>query len=794
MKKWLVVLVALLTLFTFSACNGIETETTVSELTVITISGLEDLNVQVGDEVDLLDGISAMGDDGVDYTDQMEVNSNCSINEGMLDTSEAGSCVVVYDATVGSVVAHETIDVTIEEIPDHAPVISGTNDVELVDDFDFDIMEGVSASDDEDGDLTDEINVTVTGPNDEETFDPTIAGVWTIVYSVTDSDDNTVTSDRLVTVVRENLLIGGDFDSSEAVDDWDVHEDGGGTISKTHEDGMMKLSVVSGNNPWEPRVSSAGIPFENGKTYRITVDAKASVEGKGLHVQVGEVLTESPWFVDFLDGNTKTYYLSTTMETYTFEFDMNIDSQNGSLLFELGNMTDSEDIDCDVFFDNIKIEEVRPMVVNGSFDEDMSGWDEYFAGMASISTSVVDGVAEIDVVSGENSWEPRITQMGMPFKQGNFYVISFDAKADEEGKGLHLQVGEILDESPYYTDFLDGDSEVFYLTTEWQTYEYLFYMETDNQNGGLLFEFGDVGDSVGIDTTVYLDNIEVANTNQLETDYEPMLEVGELIRDYEVGEADFDPEENVTALDVEDGDITDNVTMTVVGPDEETTFDDTIKGDWVFNYSVTDSDGHTVEAQTRIVITDPLVELMEPWRIYNFGRGTHATMYVKEGQMVVDMVRKVRQGLMSEDAISLIQDDLALDNAAGEENKGVFELENDSSYRISFDASYWSPELESGETYNIVVQVGYMDSSDTWVPYHSEDVSITESMDTYTVDFTIDSETDVTELAMLKIDVAGNTVFRSSVTFDNIRFEETDGTDVIPGTDIITDGSFDSTE
>ncbi|WP_415776676.1 immunoglobulin-like domain-containing protein, partial [Erysipelothrix urinaevulpis] len=56
----------------------------------------------------------------------------------------------------------------------------------------FDPMENVSASDIEDGDLSDQITIT------KNTVDTSKRGVYAVEYSVTDSDDNTVTGKRTV--------------------------------------------------------------------------------------------------------------------------------------------------------------------------------------------------------------------------------------------------------------------------------------------------------------------------------------------------------------------------------------------------------------------------------------------------------------------------------------------------------------------------------------------------------------------------------------------------------------------
>ncbi|MGL4740656.1 MAG: glycosyl hydrolase family 18 protein [Sarcina sp.] len=74
------------------------------------------------------------------------------------------------------------------------PVISGTSNKEIKIGDKFDPMAGVTATDKEDGDLTSKI--TVTG-----SVDINKAGTYKLTYSVTDSNNQTITSERTITVI-----------------------------------------------------------------------------------------------------------------------------------------------------------------------------------------------------------------------------------------------------------------------------------------------------------------------------------------------------------------------------------------------------------------------------------------------------------------------------------------------------------------------------------------------------------------------------------------------------------------
>lgn len=80
-----------------------------------------------------------------------------------------------------------------DEVDANAPTISGATDVEITVGDTFDPLAGVTATDAEDGDLT--ASIVVSG-----SVTATTIGIYTLVYSVTDSDSDNVQVSRVVTV------------------------------------------------------------------------------------------------------------------------------------------------------------------------------------------------------------------------------------------------------------------------------------------------------------------------------------------------------------------------------------------------------------------------------------------------------------------------------------------------------------------------------------------------------------------------------------------------------------------
>lgn len=100
---------------------------------------------------------------------------------------------VVSQSDTGIVATDATIALVVSEGTKTAPVISGVDAVTIQQGDSFDPRAGVTASDEEDGDITG--SITVDG-----TVDTNTPGTYTLVYSVQDTDGMTDAKNRTVTV------------------------------------------------------------------------------------------------------------------------------------------------------------------------------------------------------------------------------------------------------------------------------------------------------------------------------------------------------------------------------------------------------------------------------------------------------------------------------------------------------------------------------------------------------------------------------------------------------------------
>ena len=201
--------------------------------------------ITVGDSFDPLKGVSAYDKDGVDITSNIKV-------EGNVDTSKAGEYKLTY--TVKDAQGRQTsiaVVITVKEkietpqkppigndkptendkpvgsdkptendkpvgsdkpIENNKPIIKVVSSVDtIIVGSNFDPLAGVSAYDEEDGDLTSTIKVLGS-------VDTSKAGEYKLIYTVEDKDGNISTFTRIVVVKEEDTLTSENNNAAETGD------------------------------------------------------------------------------------------------------------------------------------------------------------------------------------------------------------------------------------------------------------------------------------------------------------------------------------------------------------------------------------------------------------------------------------------------------------------------------------------------------------------------------------------------------------------------------------------------
>ncbi|WP_429191758.1 immunoglobulin-like domain-containing protein [Aeromonas veronii] len=162
-------------------------------------SGVSDTRVKHGSAFDPLAGVTANDKEDGDLTSQIQV-------EGSVDTQRIGLYPLTYKVSDSD--NQVTEQVRTVEVYSMKPVLSGVTDTTIELGTPFDPMAGVSAHDEEDGDLT--TNIQVSG-----SVNSNKVGRYTLTYQVSDSANQQVTQQRNVTVKEQGAICENSWDAKK---------------------------------------------------------------------------------------------------------------------------------------------------------------------------------------------------------------------------------------------------------------------------------------------------------------------------------------------------------------------------------------------------------------------------------------------------------------------------------------------------------------------------------------------------------------------------------------------------
>ena len=264
----------------FHASKTITVKVISAENPIITAS---DREVKQFEEFDYMDGVSAKAYDGTDLTDNITYDK--TVNTDIADTYEV--TYKVKDSKGKE--ASKTVKITV--IPNAKPVINAS-DKEVYLNSEFDPLEGVTASDEEDGEITDiEYKGTV---NTKE------VGDYKVTYMVTDKNGQTTEKTITVKVIVNQLPVINAYDKTITINTkFDPLE---GITAYDNEDGTITDIRVLKNDVKIDTLGKYEVTYEVTDSYDQTVT-------KTIMVTVSEkvlVEKEGEFYLDYLkevDGN-----------------------------------------------------------------------------------------------------------------------------------------------------------------------------------------------------------------------------------------------------------------------------------------------------------------------------------------------------------------------------------------------------------------------------------------------------------------------------------------------------------
>lgn len=270
---------------------------------------VDDQEITVGDSFDPYQNIKVEDKEDGNLTNTLEVVKNS------VDTSRVGSYEVTYCVTTKQNEKF-TKTIIVKVVEDMPPVIEAYDKV-IVINKEFNPLLDVSAFDKEDGDLTKNVQVIANNVNTKK------AGVYSVLYQVSDSANHLVTKEISVTVLKKELVEkDGEFYLEEL--HWDKEK------QKYRMNGYLKIIGI--NNTKEEDINYELVLVSKTdvtKTYSIPVQRQLKDFPFEVESENGKDYTYS-WFDGYLDFSSvlqddySLYMKASTEDYYTYQVVNNI--------------------------------------------------------------------------------------------------------------------------------------------------------------------------------------------------------------------------------------------------------------------------------------------------------------------------------------------------------------------------------------------------------------------------------------------------------------------------------------
>jgi beta-glucanase (GH16 family) len=274
----------------------------------------------------------------------------------------------------------------------------------------------------------------------------------------------------------------------------------GAEATATNDGGAVRINITDpGAQNWNVQLQHNHIALTEGRKYRISFDARASVN-RAMSYTVGADQDRS--YAPYTNGDVNVA-LTTTMQKFTSTFSMTGATNNGArVVFNLAQAGVNS-----VWIDNVVVEDIGVadapatpdapvpgvnLLKNGDFQTDLSNWKIYSDPAPSLTASATNGAAKLVItnVNPTNNWNVQFNQPGVSIVQGHSYTLTFKGSASV-AKAVGVVIGET---SGNYTRYL---SETASLTPTMNTFTYTFTAQVTNPAAQLqiLGAVGPAGDN-----------------------------------------------------------------------------------------------------------------------------------------------------------------------------------------------------------------------------------------------------------------------------------------------------------
>jgi len=285
-----------------------------------------------------------------------------------------------------------------------------------------------------------------------------------------------------------NLLQNSDFTTDYA--GWTTWSENGAVFSVA--DSTLKADIYTTlPNTWSTQFYQ-NVDVYSSTTYRISFRAKSSVS-RPITIGV-EGVNNAALF-------NSTFTATPEWQTYTYDFAPSVSCGGAKLLFFLGNVEGSQNVEHTVSFDDITLIPLPDdIVTNGNFVNDLTSWSTWTENGSTYSVDAGEQcfVANIPTTL-PNAWSAQLYQV-IDVPASGSYRVTFKAKAS-----MNREIRLALEK--------DGQSplmdETMSVSADWTNYSYDFTVSSAASGVKLVFMLGNVGTTENMAHTISIDDISL---------------------------------------------------------------------------------------------------------------------------------------------------------------------------------------------------------------------------------------------------------------------------------------------
>ena len=229
---------------------------------------------------------------------------------------------------------------------------------------------------------------------------------------------------KVIPASDDGFIKNGDFETGEGTP-WTIYS---GEVNATAaKNGNYGLHITHASGNWNG-TAYQDFTVEIGKTYVVTMDAKAITQGQNIQIQDGGTVVKS----------ASKWFTTTEWTQLTFEFTATTTSARINIC---GGGTNSPE---EIYVDNVRVEEkaaVQAAIVNGDFETgDSSSWTSLWG---STALEIVEGRNGGSALKGTASGAWNITYQEVTVNPNTKYTVQAYAKdADQAALWIKNAGGE----------------------------------------------------------------------------------------------------------------------------------------------------------------------------------------------------------------------------------------------------------------------------------------------------------------------------------------------------------------